>query len=161
MNMVSVSETIFSHFLVTLPSSSIVWLSLQIMNTTISSVIGLYVAISCTRLLSCCLYKLLNSPAELCKCSAAVLEAALGVSDGSGGSGAALGWVGDGSELLALFAEGGGGSAGALAELCGAGADLAGGGDDGVEIVAGVVWSHGPVLSWKWGGLNSCGAQGR
>ncbi len=111
--------------------------------------------------LSCRLYKLLNSPAELCKCGAAVLEAALGGGDGSGGRSAALGWVGDGGELLALFAEGGGGSAGALAELCGAGADLAGGGDDGVEVVAGVVWCHGPVLSWKLGGLNSCGAHGR
>ena len=160
MNMVSVSETIFSHFLVTSSSSSIVWLSLLIMSTTIPSVIGLYVAISCTRLLSCYLYKLLNSPAKLCKCGAAVLEAALGGGDGSGGCGTALGRVGYGGEFLSLLAEGGGGSAGALAELCGAGADLAGGGDDGVEIVAGVVWCHGPVLSWKLGGLNSCGAQG-
>lgn len=111
--------------------------------------------------LSCRLYKLLNRFAELYKCGAAVLEAALGGGDGSGGRSTALGWVGDGGELLALFAEGGGGSAGALAELCGAGADLAGGGDDGVEVVAGVVWCHGPVLSWKLGGLNSCGAQGR
>lgn len=111
--------------------------------------------------LSCRLYKLVNSPAEFCKCGAAVLEAALGGGDGSGGRGTALGRVGDGGELLALFAEGGGGGAGALAELCGAGADLAGGGDDGVEAVAGVVWCHGPVLSWKLGGLNSCGAQGR
>ena len=78
--------------------------------------------------LSCRLYKLVNSPAELCECGAAVLEAALGGGDGSGGRSAALGWVGDGGELLALFAEGGGGGAGALAELCGAGADLAGGG---------------------------------
>lgn len=160
MNMVSVSETIFSHFLVTSSSSSIVWLSLLIMSTTIPSVIGLYVAISCTRLLSCYLYKLLNSPAKLCKCGAAVLEAALGGGDGSGGCGTALGRVGYGGEFLSLLAEGGGGSAGALAELCGAGADLAGGGDDGVEVVAGVVWCHGPVLSWKLGGLNSCGAQG-
>ena len=160
MNMVSVSETIFSHFLVTSSSSSIVWLSLLIMSTTIPSVIGLYVAISCTRLLSCYLYKLLNSPAELCKCGAAVLEAALGGGDGSGGCGTALGRVGYGGEFLSLLAEGGGGSAGALAELCGAGADLAGGGDDSVEVVAGVVWCHGPVLSWKLGGLNSCGAQG-
>lgn len=158
--MVSVSATIFLHLLVTLPSSSIVWLSLLIMSTTIPSVIGLHVAISCTRLLLCYLYKLFNSPAELCKCGAAVLKAALGGSDGSGSRSAALGWVGDGGELLALFAEGGGGSAGALAELCGAGADLAGGGDDGVEVVAGVVWCHGHVLSWKLGGLNSCGAQG-
>ena len=105
------------------------------------------VAISCLRLLSCCLYKLLNSPAELCKCGAAVLKAALGGGDGSCGCGTALGRVGDGGELLALFAEGGGGGAGALAELCGAGADLAGGGDDGVEVVAGVVWCHEPVLS--------------
>ena len=75
-------------------------------------------------LLRCCLYKLFNSPAELCECGAAVLEAALGGGDGSGGRSAALGWVGDGGELLALFAEGGGGGAGALAELCGAGADL-------------------------------------
>ena len=111
--------------------------------------------------LSCRLYKLLNRFAELCKCSAAVLEAALGGGDGSGGRSAALGWVGDCGELLTFLAEGGGGSAGALAELCGAGADLAGGGDDGVEVVAGVVWSHEPVLSWKLGGLNSCGAQGR
>ena len=118
-------------------------------------------AILCSRLLSCCLYKLLNRFAELCKCGAAVLKAALGGGDGSGSCGTALGRVGDGGELLALFAEGGGGGAGALAELCGAGADLAGGGDDGVEIVAGVVWCHGPVLSWKLGGLNSCGAQGR
>lgn len=147
MNMVSVSETIFSHFLVTLPSSSIVWLSLLIMSTTISSVIGLYVAISCTRLLSCCLYKLLNSLAEFCECGAAVLEAALGGGDGSGGCGTALGWVRDGGELLTFLAEGGGGGAGALAELCGAGADLAGGGDDGVEVVAGIVWCHDPVLS--------------
>ena len=147
MNMVSVSETISSHFLVTLPNSSIVWLSLLIMSTTISSVIG-------------CLYTLFNSPAELCECGAAVLEAALGGGDGSGGRSAALGWVGDGSELLALFAEGGGGGAGALAELCGAGADLAGGGDDGVEVVAGIVWCHGPVLSWKLVSLNPCGAQG-
>ncbi len=160
MNMVSVSETIFSHFLVTSSSSSIVWLSLLIMSTTIPSVIGLYVAISCTRLLSCYLYKLLNSPAKLCKCGAAVLEAALGGGDGSGGCGTALGRVGYGGEFLSLLAEGGGGSAGALAELCGAGADLAGGGDDGVEVVAGVVWCHGPILSWKLGGLNSCGAQG-
>ena len=160
MNMVSVSETIFSHFLVTSSSSSIVWLSLLIMSTTIPSVIGLYVAISCTRLLSCYLYKLLNSPAKLCKCGAAVLEAALGGGDGSGGCGTALGRVGYGGEFLSLLAEGGGGGAGALAELCGAGADLAGGGDDGVEVVAGVVWCHGPILSWKLGGLNSCGAQG-
>ena len=160
MNMVSVSETISSHFLVTLPNSSIVWLSLLIMSTTISSVIGLYVAISCTRLLCCCLYKLFNSPAELCECGAAVLEVTLGGGDGSGGCGAALGWVGDGSQLLAFFAEGGGGGAGALAELCGAGADLAGGGDDGVEVVAGIVWCHGPVLSWKLVSLNPCGAQG-
>ena len=160
MNMVSVSETIFSHFLVTLPNSSIVRLSLLIMRTTISSVIGLCVAISCTRLLSCYLYKLLNSPAKLCKCGAAVLEAALGGGDGSGGCGTALGRVGYGGEFLSLLAEGGGGSAGALAELCGAGADLTGGGDDGVEVVAGVVWCHGPILSWKLGGLNSCGAQG-
>ena len=103
--------------------------------------------ILCPFLLSCRLYKLLNSPAELCKCGAAVLEAALGGGDGSGGCGAALGWVGDGGELLAFFAEGGGGGAGALAELCGAGADLTGGGDDCVEVVAGVVWCHGPVLS--------------
>lgn len=96
---------------------------------------------------SCCLYKLFNSPAELCECGAAVLEAALGGGDGSGGRSAALGWVGDGGELLALFAEGGGGGAGALAELCGAGADLAGGGDDGVEVVASIVWCHDPVLS--------------
>lgn len=132
MNMVSVSETIFSHSLVTLPSNSIVWLSLLIMSTTIPSVIGLYIAISCTRLLSCCLYKLFNSPAELCKRGAAVLKAALGGGDGSGGRSAALGRVGDGGELLTFLAEGGGGGAGALAELCGAGADLAGGGDDGV-----------------------------
>lgn len=104
-------------------------------------------------LLFCCLYKLLNSPAELCKCGAAVLEATLGGGDGSGGRSAALGWVGDGGELLTLFAEGGGGCAGALAELCGAGADLAGGGDDGVEVVAGVVWCHGPVLSRKIGAV--------
>ena len=56
----------------------------------------------------------------------------MGSVDGSGGRSAALGRVGDGGELLTLFAEGGGGSAGALAELCGAGADLACGGDDGV-----------------------------
>ena len=112
-------------------------------------------------LLCCCLYKLFNSPAELRECGAAVLEVALGGGDGSGGRSAALGWVGDGGELLTLFAEGGGGSAGALAELCGAGADLACGGDDGVEVVAGVVWCHGAVLSWKLGGLNSCGARGR
>ena len=98
-------------------------------------------------LLRCYLYKLLNSPAELCKCGAAVLEAALGGGDGSGGCGAALGRVGDGGEFLTFLAEGGGGSAGALAELCSAGADLAGGGDDGVEVVAGIVWCHGPVLS--------------
>ena len=98
-------------------------------------------------LLRCCLYELLNSLAEFCECGAAVLKAALGGGDGSGGCGAALGWVGDGSELLALFAEGGRGGAGALAEVCGAGADLAGGGDDGVEIVAGIVWCHEPVLS--------------
>ena len=104
-------------------------------------------AILCCRLLSCCLYKLLNRFAELCKCGAAVLKAALGGGDGSGRCGTALGRVGDGGALLALFAEGGGGSAGALAELCGAGADLAGGGDDGVEVVAGVVWCHEPVLS--------------
>lgn len=110
--------------------------------------------------LSCRLYKLVNSPAEFCECGAAVLEAALGGGDGSGGCGTALGRVGYGGEFLSLLAEGGGGSAGALAELCGAGADLAGGGDDGVEVVAGVVWCHGPVLSWKLGGLNSCGAQG-
>ena len=85
-------------------------------------------------LMLCCLYKLLNGPAELCKCGAAVLEAALCGGDGSGSCGAALGWVGDGGQLLALFAEGGGGGAGALAELCGAGADLAGGGDDGVGV---------------------------
>lgn len=107
----------------------------------------IFTFISVPLLLSCRLYKLFNSSAELCKCGAAVLEAALGGGDGSGGCGATLGWVGDGGELLALFAEGGGGSAGALAELCGAGADLAGGGDDGVEVVAGVVWCHGPVLS--------------
>lgn len=154
--MVSVSATIFSHLLVTLPSSSTVWLSLLIMSITTLSVIGSYVAISCLRLLSCCLYKLLTRPAELCKRGAAVLEAALGSADGSCGGSAALGWVGDGGELLAFLAEGGGGCAGALAELCGAGADLASGGDDGVEIVAGVVWCHGPVLSWKLGGLNSC-----
>jgi len=111
-------------------------------------------------LLRCCLYELLNSLAEFCECGAAVLEAALGGGDGSGGCGTALGRVGYGGEFLSLLAEGGGGSAGALAELCGAGADLAGGGDDGVEVVAGVVWCHGPVLSWKLGGLNSCGAQG-
>lgn len=111
--------------------------------------------------LSCRLYKLVNSPAEFCKCGAAVLEAALGGGDGSGGCGAALGWVGDSGQLLALFAEGGGGSAGALAELCGAGADLTGGGDDCVEVVAGVVWCHEPVLSWKLGGLDSCGVHGR
>jgi len=121
----------------------------------------IFTFISVTLLLSCRLYKLFNSPAELCKCGAAVLEAVLGGGDGSGGRSAALGWVGDGGELLTLFSEGGGGSAGALAELCGAGADLAGGGDDGVEVVAGVVWCHGSVLSWKLGGLNSCGAQGR
>lgn len=97
-------------------------------------------------LLSCRLYKLLNGLAKLCKCGAAVLKAALGGGDGSGGRSAALGRVGDGCELLTLFAEGGGGSAGALAELCGAGADLTGGGDDCVEVVAGVVWCHGPVL---------------
>lgn len=112
-------------------------------------------------LLSCCLYKLVNSPAEFCECGAAVLEAALGGGDGSGGCSAALGWVGDCGELLTFLAEGGGGSAGALAELCSAGADLAGGGDDGVEVVAGIVWCHDPVLSWKLGGLNSCGAHGR
>ena len=145
--MVSVSATIFSHLLVTLPSSSTVWLSLLIMSITTPSVIGSYVAISCLRLLSCYLYKLLNGLAEFCECGAAVLEAALGGGDGSGGCGTALGWVGDGGQLLALFAEGGGGGAGALAELCGAGADLAGGGDDGVEIVAGIVWCHEPVLS--------------
>ena len=89
-------------------------------------------AILCSRLLSCCLYKLFNSPAELCKRGAAVLKAALGGGDGSGGRSAALGRVGDGGELLTFLAEGGGGGAGALAELCGAGADLAGGGDDGV-----------------------------
>lgn len=104
-------------------------------------------AILCCRLLSCCLYKLLNRFAELCKCGAAVLKAALGGGDGSGGCGTALGRVGDGGELLTLFSEGGGGGAGALAELCGAGADLAGGGDDGVEVVTGIVWCHGPVLS--------------
>lgn len=131
------------------------------MSTTISSVIDSHVAISCARLLLCCLYKLFNGPAELCKCGAAFLKAALGGGDGSGGCSAALGWVGDGGELLTLFAEGGGRGAGALAELCGAGADLAGGGDDGVEVVAGIVWCHGSVLSWKLGGLNSCGAHGR
>ena len=110
--------------------------------------------------LSCRLYELFNSPAEFCKCGAAVLEAALGGGDGSGGCGAALGWVGDGGEFLTFLAEGSGGCACALAELCSAGANLAGGGDDGVEVVAGVVWCHGPVLSWKLGGLNSCGAQG-
>ena len=110
----------------------------------------IFTFISVPLLLSCHLYKLLNSPAELCKCGAAVLKAALGGGDGSGGRSAALGWVGDGGELLTLFAEGGGGSAGALAELCGAGADLAGGGDDGVEIVSGIVLSHGAVPSWKW-----------
>ena len=68
-------------------------------------------------LLSCRLYKLFNSPAELCKCGAAVLEAALGGGDGSGGCGTALGWVGDGGQLLTFLAEGGGGGAGALAEL--------------------------------------------
>lgn len=103
--------------------------------------------LAAAHLLLCCLYKLLNSPAEFCECGAAVLEAALGGGDGSGGRSAALGRVGDGGELLTLFAEGGGGGAGALAELCSAGADLAGGGDDGVEVVAGVVWCHGPVLS--------------
>ena len=131
------------------------------MSTTISSVIDSHVAISCARLLLCCLYKLFNGPAELCKCGAAFLKAALGGGDGSGGCSAALGWVGDGGELLTFFAEGGGGGAGALAELCSAGADLAGGGDDGVEVVAGIVWCHGSVLSWKLGGLNSCGAHGR
>lgn len=107
----------------------------------------LFAFISAPLLLSCRLYKLFNSPAEFGKCGAAVLKAALGGGDGSGSCGTALGRVGDGGELLALFAEGGGGGAGALAELCGAGADLAGGGDDGVEVVAGVVWCHGPVLS--------------
>ena len=111
----------------------------------------LFAFISVPLLLSCRLYKLFNSPAKLCKCGAAVFKAALGGGDGSGGCGAALGWVGDGSQLLALFAEGGGCGAGTLAELCGAGADLAGGGDDGVELVAGVVWCHDPVLSWKSG----------
>ena len=106
-----------------------------------------YFPCGCSTLSCCRLYKLLNSPAELRECGAAVLEAALGGGDGSGGCGTALGRVGDGGEFLALFAEGGGGGAGALAELCGAGADLAGGGDDGVEVVAGVVWCHGPVLS--------------
>ena len=100
----------------------------------------------------CCLYKLLDSLAEFCECGAAVLEAALGGGDGSGGCGAALGRVGYGGEFLSLLAEGGVCGAGALAELCGAGADLAGGGDDGVEVVAGVVWSHEPVPSGKWSG---------
>lgn len=120
-----------------------------------------YFPCGCSTLSCCCLYKLFNGPAEFCECGAAVLEAALGGGDGSGGCGAALGWVGDCGELLTLFAEGGGGCAGALAELCSAGADLAGGGDDGVEVVAGVVWCHDPVLSWKLGGLNSFGTQGR
>ena len=106
-----------------------------------------YFPCGCSTLSCCCLYKLVNSLAKLCKCGAAVLKAALGGGDGSGGRSAALGRVGDGGELLTLFAEGGGGSAGALAELCGAGADLTGSGDDGVEVVAGVVWSHEPVLS--------------